>query len=145
MNVINKQRQVLIKCLLFKFYAMKPLKKMNNLEKGKLLATLFPDEIKGILNAIRGSYTMLNENKEQVEKDWDNGFITVGLWYRLAEMSNEALKTNKDKPYSISRFAQEFFDGYIAIFTIDCVMKYVDKERKQTKFWHITHALFMFE
>lgn len=124
---------------------MKPLNKLNNLEKGKLLAALFPDEIKGMLNTISAIYKMLTENREQVEKDWDNGFMTAGQWYRLAEMCNEALTINRDKPYSTGRFAQEFFDGYIAIFTIDCVMKYADKERKETKFWHMARALFMFE
>ncbi|WP_298938735.1 hypothetical protein [uncultured Dysgonomonas sp.] len=124
---------------------MKALNKMNNLEKGKLLAALFPDEIKGISNTISAIYKMLTENREQVEKDWDNGFMTVGQWYRLAEQCNEALTTNNGKPYSVSRFAQEFFDGYIAIFTTDCVIKYAEKERKETKFWHMTQALFMFE
>ncbi|CDS93678.1 conserved hypothetical protein [Sphingobacterium sp. PM2-P1-29] len=124
---------------------MKPLNKLNNLEKGKLLAALFPDEIKGILNTISVNCKMLAENRKQVEKDWDNGFMTVGLWYRLAEMCNEALTLNRDKPYSAGRFAQEFFDGYIAIFTIDSVIKYADKERKETKFWHTAQALFMFE
>lgn len=123
---------------------MKTLQMMNNVEKGKMLADLFPDELKGILEAIHQITAMMTENKDEIVANWDNGFITVGMWYRLAQAVNISIKKCGNKLLSSSRFAHELFDGYCAIFTIHCIMTYAKREREGSKFWHMVNALFNF-
>ena len=49
---------------------MKPLQSMNNVEKGKLLATLFPEQLKGILDSLTEGYNFLTENEEALRSTW---------------------------------------------------------------------------
>ena len=124
---------------------MNALNQMNNIEKGKLLARLFPNEIKSILNAMNSIYKMLIENKKEIVENWDNPLISSQRWYKLAELSNDIITKNNSKLISANRFANELFNGYIAFFTIDCIVKYAEEEKKDTKFWHLVQALFKFE
>lgn len=45
---------------------MKTRHKMNNVERGKLLADLFPDELQGVLDAIPLIYEVLSKNKADI-------------------------------------------------------------------------------
>lgn len=123
---------------------MKSLENMTNLEKGKLLANLYPNEIQGILNSIESTFKMLFENKEDFERNWDYPLISFGPWIRLAELCNEVIIKNKRKLLVGNYFATKLFNGYISLFTIDCILKYAE-EKKDTRFWHLVQALFRFE
>lgn len=124
---------------------MKAKDRLNNVERGKLLADLFPNEVQGILNAIPTYYKILIENEEEIRKNWDSPLIAVGLWYRLAEGINEIIEKEADKLLKSKRFSDELFYGYNAFFTIDCIVKYADKERNGSSFHYMVMALFTFE
>ncbi|MNJ95328.1 hypothetical protein D3C87_130380 [compost metagenome] len=124
---------------------MNSLSQMTNLEKGKLLSHLFPNEIDGIFITMTGIFKIIKENKTEVGKNWNNPFISLEQWCKLAELSNDIIVKNKGKKINANRFAQDFFDGYIAFFTIHCIIKYATNERMDTKFWHIVQAFFMLE
>lgn len=115
---------------------------MNNVERGKLLADLFPNEVQGILNAIQAIYKMLKDNESEVRADWDNGFISADAWYRLADEVTEIVQKEGDKLLRSKRFSEQLFSGYYAIFTIDCIVKYADRERNGSNFHFMTKALF---
>lgn len=105
--------------------AMKPLQSMNNVDKGKLLATLFPEQVQGILESITAAHAFLNENEETLRSTWENTLLPFDFWLRLAEQAREIINNYGQKlAKSTSLFSDQLFDGYIAIFTIDCIAKH---------------------
>lgn len=124
---------------------MKELNRMNNVEKGYLLAQLFPEEIKGILDAIEKIHYTLIEDREQIERDWDNGMLNINFWYSLAHEVYSKVTRQGKQLLKCRRFADQLFDGYNAIFTIDCIVKFAERERMGSKFYHMVQVLFIFE
>lgn len=124
---------------------MKTRHKLNNMEKVKLLADLFPDELQGILNAIPLIYEMLSQNKVDIASKWNNPLISFDSWYRLATSVNTVVAERGSKLLKSKRFSEELSDGYLAFFTIDCIVKYAENERKDSNFYHMVIALFSYE
>lgn len=124
---------------------MKALHQMNNIEKGKLLVDLFPGEVKEILKAMEEIYNMLLISKEDIGRSWSNPFISLIQWYELADLVKNEIDKNGAKLLSGPRFANVLFYGYKSFFTIDCILKFAEKERYGSKFWHMSQALFKFE
>lgn len=97
---------------------------MNNREKGKLLAALFPEQVAGILESLTASYKFLTENEETLRSTWDNGMLSFDFWYRQAhEVADTVNRHKKALAKSSSLFAEQLFSGYHALFTIDCITK----------------------
>lgn len=115
---------------------------MNNVEKGKLLADLFPDELENIIKKLEENYCFLQEKKEEIFKKWKNDLITAHTWYQLAEFVNNAISKEQKRLLKSRRFADQLFDGYLALYTIDCIVKYAQSEKMDTKFYHLVSALF---
>ncbi|WP_159798906.1 hypothetical protein [Flavobacterium sp. MK4S-17] len=104
---------------------MKPLQSMNNVDKGKLLATLFPEQVQGILDSLTAAHSFLNENEETLRSTWENTLLPLDFWLQLAEQAREIINHYGQKlAKSTSLFSDQLFDGYIAIFTIDCIVKH---------------------
>lgn len=103
---------------------MKPLQSMNNVEKGKLLAALFPEQLKGILDSLTEGYDFLTQNEEALRSTWGNDLLNFDFWYRqAAEVANTVKRHSRALTKSSSLFADQLFDGYNAIYTIDCIVK----------------------
>lgn len=124
---------------------MKSLNQLNNVEKGKLLADLFPCEITHIIDFINMMYGNLTDNEAAIKKDWNNGMIHVEMWYSIAKDVQHAINSNSKMLLKSRCFADQLFDHYNALYTIDCIVKYADMERKGSNFYHLVNALFNFE
>lgn len=124
---------------------MKAVHEMNNVERGKLLADLFPNELRGILDAIPLINKMLSDNKDEIASSWNNGMITFDFWLSLANRIDGIIKKEGKQLLRSRRFADQLFDGYNALFTVDCIVKYAEKERKGSNFYHMVNALFNYE
>lgn len=97
---------------------------MDNVERGKLLAALFPDEVQGILYSLQQACQYMTENEEAIREGWDSGFFPFGFWQRIAANVAEALRKYDSRlTKSSSLFADQLFDGYNGMFTIDCILK----------------------
>ena len=97
---------------------------MNNREKGKLLAALFPEQVQGILDSLATSYKFLTDNEDTLRSTWDNGMLPFDFWYRqAAEVAAVASRHGKPLAKSSSLFAEQLFSGYHALYTIDCIVK----------------------
>lgn len=113
---------------------MKPLQNLSNVEKGKLLAALFPEQVQGILESLQQAYQYLTDNEEAIRSGWYNGFITFEFWYRVAgNVADEIHRNGKSLTKSSSLFADHLFDGHNALFTIDCIVKQA-KQNENTKY-----------
>jgi len=120
---------------------MKALDKMNNVEKGKLLADLFPDEVSGILEAIEKRHYQLVENKDSYAENWDK-VVTIDFWYGLAHEVFSKINRQRKELAKSRRFADQLFDGYCALFTIECIVIHVNNDRMESDFYHMVTALF---
>lgn len=97
---------------------------MNNTEKGKLLAALFPEQIAGILERLIATYAFLTDNEETLRNSWDNTLLPFDFWYRqAAKVAEKAKRHSKTLSKNSSVFAEQLFSGYNAVYTIDCIAK----------------------
>lgn len=97
---------------------------MNNVDKGKLLAALFPEQVQGILGSLTAAHAFLNENEETLRSTWENTLLPFDFWMQLAEQAHSIIRNYGQKlTKSTSLFSDQLFDGYLAILTIDCIVK----------------------
>lgn len=110
---------------------MQPLTLMNNVAKARLLHNLLREEIPGFLRYLNElTETVLND-KEAIAKAWDNGFLNVEMWFELAERVQVIMaKYPKDLYRSSNVFADQLFDGYLAIFTRHALTSYVQLDKQ---------------
>lgn len=103
---------------------MEALNKINNVEKGRLIAALFPEETERIVAAVKSTCDYLFDNEQQIRQEWDVSFIPAELWYRIAANLRDAIAKNGNRIFKNKRtFADQLFDGYNAMLTIDCIVK----------------------
>ena len=115
---------------------------MNNVEKGKLLAALFPEQLAGLLESITQAYRYLSDNEESLRAGWQDKLITFGFWQRNAEGVQAAVTQYGSRlTKSSSLFADQLFDGYYALFTIDCILKQA-KDSENPKYRQAVALLF---
>lgn len=115
---------------------------MTNVEKGKLIAEFFPEEIAGILEAIENQHYIPVENKDRYTENWDKGLITVEFWYALAHDVFSRITRQRKALSKSRRFADQLFDGDNALFTIDCIVMYANNERRGSQFYYMITSLF---
>jgi hypothetical protein len=114
---------------------MKALHEMNNVDKGYLLAQLFPQEMENIVAALQRKCEFTKQQENKLREKWDDGFIPFDFWLSLATDIERIIKTYKNKLHQSTRvFSDQLFDGYLAIFTNDCIVKYAATENKNPKF-----------
>ena len=115
---------------------------MNNVEKGKLLAILFPEQLAGILESIAHAYRYLCDNEESLRQEWHNTLVTFDFWQGNAEGVQAAVNQYGARlTKSSSLFADQLFDGYYALFTIDCILKQA-KDSENSKYRQAVALLF---
>jgi len=104
---------------------MKPLDKMINVEKAKLLHELFPQEIPGLLEYVSSICLTIQEDEQLVRTQWDNGLLTAETWLSLAEEVSSKIERYGKKFHTHSRlFADQLFDGYTALYMVHCMGLY---------------------
>ncbi|MBL7706769.1 MAG: hypothetical protein JNM21_14580 [Taibaiella sp.] len=121
---------------------MKALYKMNNLEKGKLLIALFPEELENMQNAIQYQCSYFNKNEIIFRKGWSaNGFFTADFWYNLVHYANKGISKNPNLWKRPHWFVDQFFDGINAVFTINCLLEYAEQEECD---YYLKKAIYLF-
>jgi len=109
---------------------MKALAALNNVEKAKLLHSLFPDEIPGIIQFTNNMCATIKENETQQREHWKNGLFGFDFWLSLLR----SVETNIGKygnklEKSSGLFADQLFDGYNAMFTVHCLLVYTTQSK----------------
>lgn len=89
-----------------------------------MLATLFPEQVQRILDSLTAAHAFLNENEETLRSTWENTLLPFDFWMQLAEQVQSIIRNYGQKlTKSTSLFSDQLFDGYLAILTIDCIVK----------------------
>ena len=100
---------------------------MNNIEKGRLLAGLFPERLPEILRAVQDGYTNLTRNEQALRPLWDNSLLRFDLWYSLAAAAAETACSYGSSPAkSTQQLTEKIFAGHTALYTIDCIARQAD-------------------
>ncbi|GEM63858.1 hypothetical protein SF1_18400 [Sphingobacterium faecium NBRC 15299] len=109
---------------------MKVLYTMDDLDKGKLLFALFPEELENIQKAIKKECEMYLKYEIALRKAWNvKGFLTADFWFRLVYSTYDNMNRNKGKLWQKPKsFADYLFDGNDAIFTKDCLIEYASSK-----------------
>lgn len=102
----------------------KSLKMLNNVERAKILAELFPEFMFDMVDMIEKVATMIIEDKQNLEKDWGRNIVSFPMWLQLAENAKRRIEADRKmmaaKP---RRFADQLFDGYDGIFGAHCLLE----------------------
>lgn len=122
---------------------MKPLERMNNVEKGKMLADLLPEELPNITLFISKEIERFLKNEDHNKSIWKGTLITANFWYSLVRNVEKAIKQCGSKLHKNHRwFADQLFDGYNALFTIHCLIEYASTAECNLKLRQGIHFLF---
>lgn len=122
---------------------MKPLKEMNNLDKGKMLFDLFPEHRQSFVESLKEACEYFEKYKNEEEKEWTpNSLITFEFWFQLSETILKSIIKNTPFIYKKKGvFVDQLFDGYIALFTIDQLIKY-SEQSMDFKFKNFVKSIF---
>ncbi|KPH13370.1 hypothetical protein [Chryseobacterium sp. ERMR1:04] len=122
---------------------MKPLERMNNVEKGKMLADLLPEELPNITLFISKEIERFLKNEDHKKSIWKGTLLTANFWYSLVRNVEKAIKHCSSKLHKNHRwFADQLFDGYNALFTIHCLIEYASTAECNLKLRQGIHFLF---
>lgn len=116
---------------------------MNNVEKGKFLADLLPEELPNIILFIEQETERFLKDQQHIKSGWTATLVTVDFWYNLVDNVEKIIKKYGTKLSKNHRwFADQLFDGYDALFTIYCLVEYANKERCNPKLKNAVHLFF---
>jgi|GEM_PF-2114851 len=103
----------------------------TNEEKGKILHKEFYSEMPAFINYLSNFSTYILENQSKFATTWNNGLFTFDLWLSIITDIADRLKENPDKiAASRAKFSWELFGDLRALFTIHCLVLYVnDKDQ----------------
>jgi hypothetical protein len=124
---------------------MKPLESLNNVEKAKLLHSLFPAEAAGILQFVSGMSQTIAGEQEHQRGSWNkNELFGFDFWLSLSEQAQKTItKYGRQLEKNSSLFADQLFDGYGAVYMVHCLIIYITTQKHaNTKFTLAVDLLF---
>lgn len=122
---------------------MKNLHRLYNVEKGKMIADLLPEEIPNIILFIEQKTERFLNSEKQIKNHWQSTLVTSESWFNHVRSVEKAVKKYSAKFQRNHRlFANQLFDGYDALFTIYCLVEYSLKEDCNNRLRLAVHLLF---
>lgn len=110
---------------------MQPLNLMNNVAKARLLHNLLREEIPEFLGYLNELTEAVLNDQVRIRAEWNNGMMPVDMWFELAERIQAVMaKYPKDLYRSANVFADQLFDGFLAIFTRQALSNYTRLEKQ---------------
>ena len=122
---------------------MKTLHKMNNLDRAYLLARLFPEELKGLIEFFKKKAELFINNREKVYRHWTEQHISAEHWFEFIDNFERRYNKNGTRLYRNRRtFRDQLFDGYDALFTIHAIIHYTEHKECSRELKHAIYMLF---
>jgi hypothetical protein len=114
---------------------MKTIDQLFNVEKAKVMFDLFKNEIPAFLEYTQAIAGEVEADKEELIANWTNPFLSYHQWLNLSERVNSTIKKyGKNLAKSGNLFADQLFDGYLAIFSNHCLEQYSVNKAQSPKF-----------
>lgn len=123
---------------------MQPLKILNNVQKARLLHSLFFTEIPQFLAFLAETTETTLTHRETVRENWKDQLFSAELWLTLAEDAGRTLsKYSKELQRSSPVFAEQLFSGYTALYTVQQLVNYSERSDTDPKFTQAVELLFV--
>ena len=114
---------------------MKTIDQLLNVDKAKIMFDLFRNEIPEFLEYTQTIADKVTQDKEELLANWTNPFLSYHQWLNLSERVNGVIKKyGKNLAKSSNLFADQLFDGYLAIFSNHCLEQYSINKAHSPKF-----------
>ena len=105
---------------------MQPLKLLNNVQKARLLHSLFIQEVPEFLGYLNELTKTVLKERERIVAEWKDQMFGVDFWFELAEEVQRIIaKYAKELNKSSALFADQLFGDYLAIFSAYALTQYV--------------------
>jgi hypothetical protein len=123
---------------------MKPLIKLSNVERAKLLFELFPEEMPKFISFMIELTRAIIEDPLKLKSKAIDQIHTTEFWQELVLNAKRRLDQYGDKVAKRSRlFSEQLFDGYDSIYAGYCLHQYIIKnEGLNRKFRNAVMLLF---
>jgi hypothetical protein len=123
---------------------MKPLTKLSNVERAKLLFDLFPGEIPKFLEFTKEFTNAIVADPDQLKNQAIDQIHTTEFWTELVRNAKRRLDLFGQKLTEDSDlFSEQLFDDYDSIYAGYCLHQYIlNRERINPKFKHCILLLF---
>jgi hypothetical protein len=93
------------------------------------LHQLFPNAVKDFIAFAKAHAQSTIDHKDELFKNWDSQPFNFDFWLQLAEEVVKKTKLYNGKLITNSKlFSEQFFDGYLAIYTNNCLDHYSRQE-----------------
>ncbi len=124
---------------------MKPLNKMNNVEKGKLLFELFPEEMPSLIAFMKEfTLSIINDPGKMKAKAIDQ-IHTTEFWQGLTDNAKRKLDLYGNKLAKRSPlFSDQLFDGYNSIYAVYCLHEYIRSQNYTNRKFRLGVLLLFF-
>lgn len=123
---------------------MKQLETLTNVDRTKLLHELRPSPIRDYLEYAKGFINYLQAHQKEIESTWKNNMFSFQYWLSLALDMEKRIDRYPDQLCKSSRlFADQLFNGMLALFAADTLLKFTDSEDcKDVRFKHLAQGIF---
>ncbi len=124
---------------------MKPISKLNNVQRATILFDLFPGRFQPFYEQVEKIADGFLTKADEIKLTWENKAFTFEFWYHLAKTSKQIVTEHKRLPKIKSRaMIKDLFDQYNAFFSIHCLYQLPDQKLCK-RFSLATKFLFDFE
>lgn len=122
---------------------MKALNEMNNVERAYLLAKLFPDTLKDLTLFIQEEIKHQRAHEEHLRRIWPKSIMTVDFWFGLIDNVERIVTDLNVSLYRSPKiFSGHLFYMHNAIFSIHCLIRYVEIKDCSKQLKQAIHLIF---
>src|SRR3546814_6433866 len=123
---------------------MKPINKMNNVEKAQLLHQLFPEEIPAFVDYMLRVCQIIKEHEDAERAKGKYSVPTFEFWHDLVKDAERRIERYGNRLHKRARlFADQLFDGQNALFAQYCLELYVGiRKHENQAFTGLVRVLF---
>jgi len=123
---------------------MPALNQMHNVHRAKLLSELFPEETPAFLDFAKELSDRITAAPDDLRKEWKpNPIIGPGDWLNFAADTGSIISEYRIKlAKSPKVFADQLFDGMMALYTCHCMQQYAEHRSNNADFKLAVQLLF---
>lgn len=105
---------------------MNSLKNLTNIERGKFLADLFPEQLENMVDAIEYACADVLAHEKIYRAKWNGKIFTFDMWLILAKEIGNIIRSKRDVLYRNKKaFAEQLFYSQRFAFSQMAVKTYV--------------------
>jgi len=123
---------------------MQPLKILNNIQKARLLHSLFFGEMPQFMAFLTETTEHILTNRDKVRENWKDQLFGAEMWLTLAEDAKRTIaRSQKELERSSPVFAEQLFSGYTSLYTVQQLINYGERSDTDPKFTQAVELLFV--